>query len=263
MTVDRPPRVSTLIAAHDAADTILRAVESVLAQSFRSLEALVVDDGSRDGTRDVVESVGDPRVRLVALPERVGRGAARNAGIEAAAGEFVAILDADDVALPNRLAETVELFDGDPALVAVGGQARFVSPHGRWRLRRYPLSDAEIRRGLELGDMTVCHPASTIRRSALEAVGGYRCDLPRAQDFDLMRRLLATGRFANSPSDFVDYHHRVLLPFAYWDETRRGARRALTDSPAPERGAVPVDVARYAVAMGRRALTFARTCARQ
>jgi glycosyltransferase involved in cell wall biosynthesis len=261
VSVEQRPRISVLIAAHNAAETILRAVDSVLGQTFRDLELVVVDDGSRDGTREAVASVRDPRVRIVTLSRQVGRGAARNAGIEAARGGLVAILDADDVALPIRLQETVELFDRHPDLAVVGGQARFVSRHGRWRLRRYPLRDEEIRRGLTLGEMTLCHPACTIRRESLDAIGGYRSDLPRAQDFDLMRRLLSTGRFANSGSDFVDYHHRVLLPFDYWAETRRGARRAV-GVERTVRGGGAADVARYAVAMGRRAVIFAKTCER-
>jgi glycosyltransferase involved in cell wall biosynthesis len=251
-------KLSVVIAVRDAERTIVRAMMSVLCQSFQALELLVVDDGSHDASARLVASVDDPRVRTIRLPKTVGRGAARNIAIRSASGEFIAVLDADDVALPGRFAESLAMFDGDRDLVVVSGQARFVSPRGRWRLRRYPLGDEEIRHGLVSGDMTICHGASAVRRAALDAVGGYRPDLTRAQDFDLMRRLLREGRFANSASDFIDYHHSVLLPFSYWRETRRNVAHVMQERRAgpPSCGR---EVARYTASMARRVATFGLT----
>ncbi|MCY7396086.1 MAG: glycosyltransferase [Nocardioides sp.] len=99
------PAVSVIVAAYNAADTIGRALASAQEQTLENIEILVVDDASTDATREVVRRVAeaDPRVRVVQLARNGGPGAARNAGIEAARGAWVATLDADDRYLPTRL----------------------------------------------------------------------------------------------------------------------------------------------------------------
>src|SRR5690348_11964260 len=94
------PRLSVVIPAYNAATTIRAAVTSTLRQTRPVLEVIVVDDGSADATADVVSAIGDPRVRLISRVNG-GPSAARNAGIAAARGEFVAFLDSDDLWLPG------------------------------------------------------------------------------------------------------------------------------------------------------------------
>jgi len=101
-----PPDISFVIAAYNAADTIEAAVQSALEQQGVTLEVIVVDDRSADDTIPFVEAIAaiDPRVRLLALEENRGPGGARNAGIEAATGRWIAVLDSDDVIRPERSA---------------------------------------------------------------------------------------------------------------------------------------------------------------
>ncbi|TQN59763.1 glycosyltransferase family 2 protein [Agrobacterium tumefaciens] len=101
-----PPDISFVIAAYNAADTIEAAIQSALDQQGVTLEVIVVDDRSADDTIALVEGIAiiDPRVRLLALAENVGPGGARNAGIEAATGRWIAVLDSDDVIRPERSA---------------------------------------------------------------------------------------------------------------------------------------------------------------
>lgn len=101
------PDVSFVIAAYKAADTITRAIDSALAQEEVEVEVIVVDDASPDDTAAVVEAIADPRIRLIRLPTNRGPGGARNAGLEAARGDWVAILDADDTVRPGRLARMI------------------------------------------------------------------------------------------------------------------------------------------------------------
>lgn len=102
-------QVSVIVTAYNVAEYIQRAVMSVLAQQYVTLEVIVVDDASRDGTAQVVQSIADARVRLVTLEKNLGPGGARNQALALAQGEWVAILDGDDVWAPGRLAALLEL----------------------------------------------------------------------------------------------------------------------------------------------------------
>lgn len=116
------PDVSFLIAAYNAAGTIERAVRSALAQDGVSLEVIVADDASTDGTAGVVAAIGDPRIRMVRLVENRGPGGARNAGLAAATGRYVAILDSDDTVHPERMKRLVARLDESGAQAIVDGQ---------------------------------------------------------------------------------------------------------------------------------------------
>lgn len=111
------PKVTVLIAAYNAADFIERAIRSALSQSGPQIEVLVVNDASSDATANIVKALGreDGRVRLLSLPNNRGPSAARNAGIDAALGDWLAILDADDAFLPGRLETLVALAEREAA----------------------------------------------------------------------------------------------------------------------------------------------------
>lgn len=113
--------VSVVVAVRDGASTIGTAVRSALAQSLSEIEVIVVDDASRDATADTAREAagGDPRLRIVSLPENLGPAGARNRGIAAARGRFVAILDADDSFAPDRLARLVARAEETGAPMAV------------------------------------------------------------------------------------------------------------------------------------------------
>ncbi|NVD42954.1 glycosyltransferase family 2 protein [Ensifer sp. HO-A22] len=113
------PDVSFVIAAFRAADTIVRAIDSALAQEDIVVEVIVVDDASPDETGAVVEAMTDPRIRLIRLPANRGPGGARNAGLDAARGDWVAILDADDTVRPGRLARMIARARSERADIAV------------------------------------------------------------------------------------------------------------------------------------------------
>ena len=119
--------VSVMIPAYNAGPYLGEAIDSVFAQTYRPLEVIVVDDGSDDGTGEVARSYGE-RVRH-ARQERGGNGAARNAAVALASGQYYAFLDADDRFLPDKLERQFQALDADPELdVVFGGVREFVSP---------------------------------------------------------------------------------------------------------------------------------------
>ena len=125
------PHVTFLVAAHDAAATLRAAVASVLGQSVRELELVVVDDGSGDATPDLLARVDDPRLVVLRNGERLGLAASLNRGLDAARGRWVARLDADDIALPERVeAQLARLSGADPPAL-LGSAVREFGDDGR------------------------------------------------------------------------------------------------------------------------------------
>lgn len=124
------PLVSVIIPAYNAAGFIAETLESVVGQTYRPLEIIVVDDGSRDGTPEVVERFADQGVRLI-RQENAGPSAARNRGIAAATGAYIAFLDADDLWLPEKIGRQVEIMEQHPEMGLLFGDMVNFGPAGR------------------------------------------------------------------------------------------------------------------------------------
>lgn len=194
------PVVSVLMAAYNAAAYVDEAIDSVVRQSYGRWELLCVDDASKDKTADLVSAwcVRDDRVRLVQLHENRGQPTALNAGLAQAAGEFVAILDADDVAVEDRLERSLDAFVEDPGLGLVGSGTDVIDANGevisRWTGE--PLRDDAIKDSLFSRGNVFAHSSIMVRRELLELVGGYDADLLTSQDYDLYLRLAPVCRMA-------------------------------------------------------------------
>jgi len=129
----RAPRFSVLMAAYNAERYVAEAIESVLSQTFQDWELVIVDDGSTDRTGEIAESYAakDPRVRLYRSPANTGLGAARQRTLELARGRHAAVLDADDVVLPDWLAVRARLLTTHGDLAFVSGSRLLIDGHGR------------------------------------------------------------------------------------------------------------------------------------
>ena len=168
------PLVSVLVTARDNERHVGPALRSVLRQTLRSLELLVVDDGSRDSTAAVIESLPDERLELTRHAESAGISVRRNELVERARGKYVAPLDADDVWFPERLERQVRLLEATPELVAAGSDVLVVDDVGRvGPYFRLPRSNAAVGWS-SLFTSPLIHSASTIRTSAFHA--GVRYD---------------------------------------------------------------------------------------
>jgi glycosyltransferase involved in cell wall biosynthesis len=193
----QPPRISVVMPVFNGETYLAEAVKSVLGQSLQALELVAVDDGSQDGSGAILERFAraDRRVQLVTNARNLGMSDALNRGWRLARGPYIARLDADDVALPDRLSRQADFLDAHPAVAAVGGATITIDRTGRQiSTRRYPRSNRVIRSTL-LRHNCLAHAAVTMRRSALQAVGGYR--FPCAEDYDLWLRLSERFELAN------------------------------------------------------------------
>ncbi len=182
-----------------------RAIRSVLAQSESRLELIVVDDASSDDTQEVIAqySCADLRVKSIRNSISAGGGGARNIGIGAGTGQWVAFIDDDDEWLPNKLERQLALLARSPGAVAssCGFEQHF--PSGK--VKTVQLQDRptlqDLLRGSVLGGASMC----VCSRVALEAIGGYDTSLRSGQDWDLWTRLREQGEIVVSPEVLVKY----------------------------------------------------------
>jgi Glycosyl transferase family 2 len=218
------PRVSVVMPVLNAEAYIAQAIGSVLEQTLEELELIVVDDGSTDTSRAIVDRIAsaDARVRLVANERNLGISAALNQGCRAAQAPFIARLDADDVALPHRLARQLDFLHHHPAVAVVGGGARVIDSAGRQiSTMRFPTDNRLIRSAL-LRHNCFAHPTVMLRQAALLEVGGYRFD--QCEDYDLWLRLSERFELANLTEPLILYRvHTNQLSLTDLEERVKGA----------------------------------------
>lgn len=201
MSIRGGPTFSIVVPAFNAARTIASAVASALSQTSPELEVVVVDDGSTDSTAEITERIEDPRVRVVRQANR-GLPAARNAGIAAARGRYITLLDSDDLLLPRylELAERALAQTVDPGFAYTDAYV-FDDKSGRVRRRTAmqrsnpPTPPPLDRDGflLELLRRNFIYVAATVPKDVLEAVGGFDETRTSAEDYELWLRVLLKG----------------------------------------------------------------------
>jgi glycosyltransferase involved in cell wall biosynthesis len=190
------PLVSAAIITHNRAHYLDDAISSVLGQSFRDLELIVVDDGSTDDTAAVVARYDDPRLRYVRREHR-GKAVSRNAAFRLAEGDFVAFCDSDDFWRPDRLERQLAVFEEHPTVGMVHGQVELVDSAGRplperTAAQRADFSAAHRKRATYASyAFNCCCLSSTIlvRREVFDTVGPYDSELP-IEDYDFYLRLV-------------------------------------------------------------------------
>lgn len=182
------------------------AIESILGQTFRDFEFIILDYGSTDKSREIVLSYAakDSRIKLHQTPHCT-LAEARTAVCALATGRYIAIQDADDNSLPDRLLWEVEFLEKHPAVAIVGCAAHWINAEGSLLLTsRPPTSDEEIRRAL-LASSPFVHTSVLMRSEAFRKVGGYRRLFPPAEDYDLYLRLSEHFQCANLSQAAVQY----------------------------------------------------------
>jgi glycosyltransferase involved in cell wall biosynthesis len=203
------PLISVLLPVYNAARYVDRAVQSILYQTERDFELIVVDDGSTDSSLDILKrhAARDPRVRLLSRANR-GLVATLNEMLALARGGYVARMDADDIALPQRFARERAALDADPSLVAVGCSVYFIDPSDRRLMKCELPADhqgiVDWVMAIERGN-GMSHPAMMMRADAVARIGGYREAFFPAEDADLVLRLAEIGHVANLAEPLLSY----------------------------------------------------------
>lgn len=196
------PAVSVVMPVHNARPYLDEAIASILAQSFGDFEFVLLDDGSTDGSGDMMRAwaARDDRIRLVASPSRSGPVGSSNRVVAAAKGALIARMDADDISHPDRLRRQLDLFQSVPDAVLAGVLHETLDHSGR-RVRA--ADRARVRRRSPFPPFA--HGSVMMRRSAFDAVGGYRSTSDYWEDIDLYLRMAGVGRIFVIPEALYGY----------------------------------------------------------
>jgi glycosyltransferase involved in cell wall biosynthesis len=219
----KEPKVSVIMAAYNAEKYIRDAIDSILAQTFGNFEFLIVNDGSTDSTKDILEQYHDPRMRVIHQSNQ-GCVSARHLAISHAKGEYLAIMDADDIALPDRLKKTVAFLDEHPKIVLVGSAFIDKSENtGLETVIKPQTEDHGLRRSLLRYD-PFKDPTNLIRKEAFKRAGGYRID--HGFDYELYSRLASMGKLANiqEPLVIIRRHDGQFFRIGHTPEEHRKRR---------------------------------------
>ena len=201
------PVVTVVIATRNDAHRVGFAIVSVLNQTLSEFELIVVNDNSTDATARVLEHYreADSRISVITNPTQLGRAGARNAGIMAARGEFIAVLDSDDIMFPERLSRQVEFMRRNSA-VGILGTAGVFDMGGQYHDKYTPTDRPTIRRNLSSGLMPILNSSMLCRKSVLLLVGGYQSSAYSPifnEDYITFRTLLSHTEFANLETPLI------------------------------------------------------------
>lgn len=253
---DHAPLISVCMPVYNAERFVAEAVTSVLGQTRRDFELLILDDGSTDGSLAILKrhAEADPRIRLTSRPNR-GLAATLNELVDQARGEFIARMDSDDISLPERFERQVRYLQAHPDCLVVGCQALVIDTDGDplcvwFQGQTHEELDAQNLRVDR--QASLCHPSVMMRRGAVLEVGKYSEQWLHGEDLDLWLRLAERGRLGNLPEVLIKYrlhganygtliNLRVDRASQDFREILAGARqrRGLPSVELPERPQVP------------------------
>lgn len=201
------PRITVAMSVHDDARTVGAAIESILAQTFRDFEFLIVNDGSTDASGEIIDSyaAADPRIRAIHQPNR-GLIASLNRLVAETQGDLIARMDGDDISLPGRFAAQVAFLDAHPDHGVLGTNTNEIDEADRITLCTdlHPLDHAEVAAALRHRS-PVAHSSVMMRAAVVRAAGGYRAAYRHCEDYDLWLRLSERTRIGNLPDRLLLY----------------------------------------------------------
>lgn len=233
-----PQLVSVVMPVHNAERYVAEAVQSILAQRFGDFEFIIVDDGSTDGSLDILKRYAkqDSRIKLTSRPN-TGIVGALNEMVSRARGEFIARMDADDISVPDRFGIQVEYLADHPRCGLVGSWAEWIDEDGEAvRPCPVPTSGAEIDAANMNGPNAVVHPSVMIRRDLIIGVGGYRAAYWPAEDRDLWLRVAEVSSLANIPEVLLRYRLHTGSTCQVHTQRQRDARHRCVADACRRRG---------------------------
>jgi glycosyltransferase involved in cell wall biosynthesis len=185
-----------------------KAVDSILNQTFKNFEFLIINDCSTDETLKILKNYNDPRITIIKNEKNIGLTRSLNKGLKVARGDYIARQDADDISTPNRLEKELNFLIKRSDYAAVGSFIRVIDENGKeLHTIEKPITDEAIKAFLKK-DNCIAHGSSVIRMSCLRDINFYDDTIPKAQDYDLWLRLSGKYKLANIPEYlyFWRYH---------------------------------------------------------
>ncbi len=201
--------VSVVLPVYNGGKTIGRAVSSILSQTYTNFEFIIINDGSTDKTPSILTSFNDKRITVL-HQENQGLVASLNRGIQKSIGKYIARMDADDIAFPDRLQKQIDFMEKNPSVGVVGTAVKVIYSDGTERVRRRPPDTFSIKKNI-VRLCPFCHSSVMIRKDVFERVGLYDSSKDGSkqllvEDYDLWVRVLAAGYdLANLPDVLIVY----------------------------------------------------------
>jgi glycosyltransferase involved in cell wall biosynthesis len=197
----KTPRITVLMPVYNAERFLREAIDSILSQSYRNFEFLIIDDGSTDRSAELVKSYNDPRIRFIQNEHNLGVSATLNKGIDLARTDLIARMDADDISYPKRLQKQYEYMLVHPDCALLSTWCRVVTEDRQFvRLERYRTKFYYYNLTFEC---VIYHPTIMFRKSMIEEVGKY--SMPHSEDFDLFWRTSIHYKISNLMEPLLDY----------------------------------------------------------
>jgi glycosyltransferase involved in cell wall biosynthesis len=201
------PRISVAMSVFNNAPFLVHAIESILAQTFSDFEFFIVNDGSTDGSGEIIDRLAteDSRIKAIHQPN-AGLVVSLNRIIDAARAPLIARMDGDDIALPERFARQLAFLDAHLDIGVLGTGYRCIDEDGRPNSRKFDnvTTPEAVMANLHNGP-PLCHPSIMMRRDAVRAVGGYHLAYQHCEDYDLWLRMSEQVRMANLPEHLLLY----------------------------------------------------------
>ncbi|EJN00871.1 glycosyltransferase [Herbaspirillum sp. YR522] len=198
--------VTVLLPVYNGAADVVQAVRSILAQSFGEFELLIINDGSKDNSAELLATLSDPRIRVV-HQENMGLAATLNRGLQLANGRYIARQDQDDLSHPQRLEKQLAYMEAHPDCILLGSAADiWIQDQPTDRVHQHPTDHATLSFDLLFNNPFV-HSSVMLRRDRVLAAGGYSTDRERQppEDYELWSRLARAGQVANLPERLLVY----------------------------------------------------------
>lgn len=195
--MNKIPLVSVVMPIYNADAYLRKAIESILAQSFRDFELIVIDDGSTDTSLEIIKSYFDKRIRLIKKQNNSGIIDSLNKGIRVASGKYIARMDADDISLPNRLKLQIDFLEINSNHALVGTTIEAIDNNGN-SIDVYPepTEDDDLKKGLLVRNV-FAHGSTMMRTEIVRKVGGYTSFALHAEDYDLWTKIARSHKIAN------------------------------------------------------------------
>lgn len=200
------PLVSVVLPACNVEKYVAEAIESILSQTFKNFELIILDDASTDKTWEIIKKYSKKDGRITPVRNRTNLYIAgnRNKGISLARGKYIVWQDADDVSLPRRIEKLVELMENNPDVGICGSYLQSFVNGKDLDVRKYATDDKTLRKNI-FKYSPVAQPAAIVRKSCFEELGLFNLEYPPAEDIDLSFRVGAKYKFANIPEVLLHY----------------------------------------------------------
>lgn len=198
------PRVSVLMPVYNAGRFLADAVRSILGQTYKDFELIIVDDGSTDATADILSDVAkkDLRVRLIRNESNLGIVQALNKGLSICQGEYVVRMDADDISASNRLSKQIAVMENEPEISVLGASVSYIDAEGK---SLGVVRESRVDKSLLYAN-PLLHPTVVIRKKALDKIGArYEDKYLYAEDYFLWLRLSKEGKIGTIPDVVLNY----------------------------------------------------------